>query len=265
MNIDAHHHFWRYNADEYGWIDEAMSAIRRDFLPVDLQPAMAAADIQGAISVQARQSLEETWWLLSLAERHPFIRGVVGWLPLASPALQIPDHPMLKGVRHVVQAELPGFLDAPDFNRGVIRLAERALVYDLLILEHQLPETIRFVDRHPRQTFVLDHIAKPRIRRGRIEPWRTNVRELARRENVFCKLSGMVTEADYRRWTPADLEPYFDVVMEAFGPSGLMFGSDWPVCLVACEYGRWADLVRRLTGAEQAAIRGRTAAQVYRL
>jgi L-fuconolactonase len=261
VTIDAHQHFWRYNAAEFGWLDDSLAALRRDFLPAEL----AATGIQATIAVQARQCMAETEWLLQLADRHPFIRGVVGWLPLTSPRLMIPSHPKLKGVRHVVQAEPEGFLDRPDFNRGVSALKRFRLVYDILIYERQLPEAIRFVDRHPQQIFVLDHIAKPRIQHNVLEPWATHIRELARRPHVFCKLSGMVTEADHQRWTEAQLRPYFDVVLEAFGPRRLMYGSDWPVCLVACDYARWQRIVAELSPGERHRILGGTAAEVYRL
>jgi L-fuconolactonase len=263
VKIDAHHHFWKYHPAEYGWIGDAMACLRRDFLPADLQEEMRAAGIDGAISVQARQSLDETRWLLELADKHDWIKGVVGWLPLADPNCELPAHPKLKGVRHVVQAEPHGFLDDEAFHRGIARL--NGLVYDILIVERQLPEAIRFVDRHPNQVFVLDHIAKPKIKSNELAPWRENIRELARRANVFCKVSGLVTEADYRQWTEAQLRPYFDVVLEAFGPRRLMFGSDWPVCLVACEYGRWARIVAGLSQSEQAHIMGCTATAVYQL
>lgn len=267
--IDAHQHFWHYTPREFNWIDEAMGGIRRDFLPADLQPELQAAGVDGVVSVQARQSLAETQWLLALAQQHAFIKGVVGWAPLALADDEIPDHPKLKGLRHVVQGEPDGFLLRDDFGRGVARLKERGLVYDLLIVARQLPEAIRFVDRHPEQRFVLDHMAKPEIRAERHEPWRAQIRELARRPHVACKLSGMVTEADYHHWTEAQLRPYVDTVLEAFGPRRLMFGSDWPVCLVACPYRRWHGLVATsmatLSVSEQARVMGNTAREIYAL
>jgi len=265
LKIDAHQHFWKYNPGEYGWIDDAMAVIRRDFLPADLQKELGQAGIDGVISVQARQSRAETDWLLALAEQHDFIRGVVGWLPLARADCEFPAHPKLKGVRHVVQEEPDEFLSGTDFNRGVARLLERQLVYDLLIIERQLPAAIRFVDRHPNQVFVLDHSAKPKIKVNELSPWRENIHELAKRPNVYCKLSGLVTAADYRHWTVAQLQPYWDVVLAAFGPHRLMFGSDWPVCLVGCEYSRWARLIRALSLDEQDWIMGETATEVYQL
>jgi L-fuconolactonase len=273
--IDAHHHFWVYSAREYDWIDDQMAALRRDFLPPDLEAETRCAGVDAVISVQARQSLEETRWLLGLADRHRFIAGVVGWIPLVSPAArqtleQLTAHRKLKGVRHVLQAEPdPDHMLRADFNTGVRLLKDYDLAYDILIFERQLAQTVQFVDLHPQQVFVVDHLAKPRIRLAEFEPWRTRLLELGRREHVFCKLSGLVTEADYRSWTVAQLLPYITTALEAFGPARVMFGSDWPVCLVAVAYQRWAqivrDLVAKLTVSEQAAVLGTTARRVYRL
>lgn len=274
MKIDAHHHFWKYSKTEYGWIDDAMSAIRRDFLPADLEREIRSTGIDGVVSVQARQTVEETRWLLALASGAPFIRGVVGWVPLVDPKVgellgELSGQPRLRGVRHVLQGEPSSYLARPDFNEGIRRLAEFGLRYDLLVLEHQLPETLAFVDRHPNQPMILDHLAKPLIREGVLEPWARNLRELARRPQVTCKLSGMVTEADYRSWKPEQLRPYFDVALEAFGPRRLMFGTDWPVCLVATGYSRWHDTVARwiapLSDSERDEIMGGTATRVYGL
>jgi L-fuconolactonase len=273
--IDAHHHLWRYSKEEYGWISENMAPIATDFLPQDLQQALSSSGIQGSIAVQARQTLEETQSLLDFAQEFPIIRGVVGWAPIASPEFpqvleRFQHFRKLKGFRHVVQDEPDdAFLLHPDFNAGIALFKQQGLVYDILIFERQLPATISFVDRHPAQIFVLDHIAKPRIRDGALEPWRSYIRELARRENVFCKLSGMVTEADWAEWRPADLQPYFDVVLNAFGPKRLMAGSDWPVCLLATTYQNWFSTLREfispLSGAEQEMILGGVASEVYSL
>jgi L-fuconolactonase len=273
--IDSHHHFWNYTEADYGWIPPEWSMIRRDFLPDDLQKEIAAAGVDGVVSVQARQSLLETDWLLGFAAQHAFIRGVVGWLPLIDPAVETPldtyaANPKLRSLRHVLQAEADdAYMLREDFNRGISALTRRGLAYDILILERHLPNTIAFVDRHPEQVFVLDHIAKPRIATGELEPWAKNIRELARRPNVACKLSGMVTEADVATWTPAQLQPYFDVVIDAFGPSRLLFGTDWPVCLAGVGYGRWKQIVeqalRRLSEPERAAVFGDNAVRFYRL
>jgi len=275
MRIDAHHHFWHYTTAEYGWIDDDMAALRRDFLPPDLEREIARAGMDGVVSVQARQTLEETAWLLGLAAKHNFIKGVVGWVELANPDVgaalaQFASNPKLKGIRHVVQGEPDdNFILGPDFNRGVAQLAKFGLVYDILIFPKQLQPASQFVDRHPGQVFVLDHIAKPPIKTGGMEPWATQIRELAQRPNVYCKISGMVTEADYQRWNGEQLRTYFEVVLAAFGPRRLMFGSDWPVCLAACDYSRWqqlvADWISKLSAAEQARILGGTAVEAYGL
>ena len=273
--IDAHHHFWRYNTQDFGWIDDAMRVIRRDFLPIDLEKEIRAAGVDGVVSVQARQSLEETHWLLELAGQNPFIRGVVGWAPLIAPDAdkivgELAANPKLRSLRHVLQGEPDErYMLRADFNRGLAALQLHNLAYDILIFERHLPQSIELVDRHPEQVFVLDHIAKPRIKDNLLEPWRKNILELAKRPNVYCKISGMVTEADYVQWTEAQLQPYVDTVLEAFGPQRLMLGSDWPVSLVACDYSRWVNLVRswikKLSAAEQKRILGDTAIEAYRL
>jgi L-fuconolactonase len=275
MKIDSHHHFWKYNPVEYDWISDEMKVIRRDFLPSDLRRESNLAGVDGVISVQARQTVEETKWLLKLAAANDFIKGVVGWLPLVSKTLtqdleQFAAHQKLKGLRHVLQGEPDeSYLLNPDFNAGIRAIKPFNLVYDLLFFERQLPAAIQFVDRHPSQLFVLDHIAKPRIKDGLQEPWNKNIRELARRENVYCKISGMVTEADWSAWTEAQLQPYVETVLEAFGAKRVMFGSDWPVCLIASGYSRWLETVERLLAglstSEKAHFFSGTASKVYRL
>lgn len=275
MLIDSHQHFWNYSAEEYGWINDSMSVLRRDFLPAHLEEETARAGVDGVVSVQARQTLAEAEWLLDLAGRHAFIRGVVGWAPLVDRHVadileSLAARPKLRGVRHVLQDEPDErYMLRDDFTAGIRNLQRFGLVYDILIYERHLPQTIEFVDGHPNQIFVLDHIAKPRIRERLLSPWRENIRELARRENVYCKISGMVTEADHRRWTERDLEPYLDSVLEAFKPGRLMFGSDWPVCLLACDYARWfwfvSQTLQRLSADEQGMIWGGTAISVYGL
>ena len=275
MKIDSHHHFWKYSAEEYPWIGDAMAGLRRDFLPEHLKAEIAAAGIDGVVSVQARQTVGETEWLLSLADGNDFIRGVVGWVPLAEPGVReviakFAANPKFRAVRHVVQEEPDDrFILREDFNRGVAVLKDFGLVYDILIFERQLAPAIEFVDRHPQQVFVLDHIAKPRIGDHAIEPWCANISELARRANVYCKVSGMVTEADWKTWSEEQLRPYFDAVLEAFGPKRLMFGTDWPVCLAASGYSPWVELVRkfsvRLSAEEQEWLFGKTAVQAYGL
>jgi L-fuconolactonase len=274
MMIDAHHHLWKYSAAEYGWISPEMQVIKRDFLPENLEELMHYFGIEGTVAVQARQSLEETDWLLGLAGKHPLIRGVVGWVPLTEGAgvkkhlERLAANKRLRGVRHVIQDEAdPRYILRKDFNEGVRELRGFGLRYDVLVFERQLPAAIEFVDRHPNQTFILDHVAKPRIKDKVMAPWDRNIRELAKRQNVYCKLSGMVTEADPQRWTPEGLQPYIDVVLAAFGPKRLMYGSDWPVMLLAGDYARWfgtmQNAIGKLSKAEQERIMGGTAAEAY--
>lgn len=250
MRIDAHQHFWIYHSDEYGWIDDSMSMLRRNFLPEDLAPELERNDVQGSVAVQARQTLEETRWLLELAQHNANILGVVGWVDLRSPDVReqlsrFAKDPKLVGIRHIVQSEPDDrFLLRPDFLRGVSMLEEFDLAYDILIYQRHLPVASEFVERFPRQRFVLDHLAKPPIKVGKIEPWASGIRRLAKFQNVFCKLSGLVTEADWHRWSAEQITPYLDVAFESFGADRLMIGSDWPVCLAAASYKGAMDVVR---------------------
>jgi L-fuconolactonase len=252
MRIDAHQHFWRYDPGAYAWIGEDMTALKRDFLPEHLEPELRAAGFDGCVTVQVRQCLEETRWLLELADRHPFIKGVVGWADLQSPELgaqlaSVSGHPRLVGVRHVVQSEPDErFLLGEAFCRGVAQLAERDLAYDILIYSRQLPVAVEFARRLPGVRLVLDHLAKPEIRRGEIQAWERGLRALAALPHVWCKLSGLVTEADWRAWTPGQLRPYLEVALDAFGPERLMIGSDWPVCTLAAGYARTMGVVLEL-------------------
>jgi len=272
--VDTHHHFWRYDPVEYDWITEDMNRIKKDFLPEQLKAVIEKAGVNTVVSVQARQLTRETEWLLDLAIKNDFIRGVVGWLPLADPSVEslleeYSGNPYLKGLRHVLQGEEDEYMLYKEFNLGLSLLKKYNLVYDILIFEKQLPAAIQLVDYHPNQIFVLDHIAKPRIAENILSPWKENILLLAKRPNVYCKISGMVTEAGYHTWTRDLLNPYLDLVMEAFGPGRLMFGSDWPVCLVTCEYEGWMNLVRnwlsQLSVEKQAMIMGGNAVKVYGL
>jgi L-fuconolactonase len=274
MHIDAHQHFWIYDQREYGWIDEAMTSIRRDFLPAELEPQLENNGFQGSILVQVRQTLEETRWLLELAESYPFILGVVGWVDLRSPRLRaelesFAGKPKLVGIRHIVQSEQDDFLLHPDFLRGISMLEEFDLAYDILIYSKHLPIAAELVRRFPRQRFVLDHLAKPPIKSGAIDVWARGMRELASFPNVFAKVSGLVTEADWQAWKPEDIRPYLDVAFECFGPSRLMIGSDWPVCTVAASYAEVMDMVkeylRRYAAEEREAVLGGNAAKFWRL
>ncbi|MBZ0149887.1 MAG: amidohydrolase family protein [Planctomycetes bacterium] len=249
VRIDAHQHFWRYSPAEYGWIDARMSRIARDFLPADLQPELAAAGIDGCIAVQARCCQAENEFLLALAATTPFVKGVVGWADLTSPTAgdvvaQLAAHDKLVGLRHIVQAEADDFLRRADFQRGVRTLARHGLVYDLLVYPQQLPAALDFVRALPGQPLVLDHLAKPDIRRDGREPWARQLHELGRCPHLAVKLSGLVTEARWQHWRAADFTFYLDTALDAFGPDRLLFGSDWPVCLVAAaDYRAVHDLL----------------------
>lgn len=261
MQIDAHQHFWIFNSNEYGWIDDSMSAIRRDFLPEHLQPELARNGFDGSVVVQTRQTLEETRWLLELAGRSREIFGVVGWVDLCSPEVETQlaafgKNPKLVGIRHIVQSEPDErFLLRPDFLRGIAALEQFDLAYDILIYTRHLPVAAEFVERFPRQRFVLDHLAKPPIKSGEIKLWADGIRRLAAFPNVFAKLSGLVTEADWQRWKPEDIGPYLDVAFECFGPDRLMIGSDWPVCLVASDYMRVTDVVKNYLHRQSVEVR----------
>lgn len=250
MTIDAHHHLWKYNDRDYVWMSGEMTALRRNFLVPELEQVMRESGVEGTIAVQARQTTEETEWLLDLAARYSFILGVVGWVPLAGPDAgsyleRFVQQPKLKAVRHVLHDEHDdSYMLRDDFNRGISLLRNLGLAYDILIFERHLPQTLTFVDRHPGQIFVIDHIAKPKIRDGLVSPWRERMMELAKRENVYCKISGMATEADWNTWTDDGLRLYFDVVLSAFGTKRLMFGSDWPVVTLAGGYAKWMSTFR---------------------
>ena len=274
MRVDAHQHFWRYDAAEYGWIDGAMAPLRRDFLPADAMREMQAIGVDGCVAVQARQTLEETRWLLSLADVHPFIVGVVGWVDLQSPDVErdlerIARHPKLVGVRHIVQSEPDDFMSRPAFRRGVGLLDRFGLAYDILVYPHQLGEAVRLVEAFPDQRFVLDHLAKPEVRSGEIDRWRRGIAQLSAHPHVCAKLSGLVTEADWRTWTPNQLRPYLEAALECFGGDRLMAGSDWPVCTLAGDYARVMrtviDFTAALPARDRDAIGGGTALRFWRI
>lgn len=242
MIIDSHQHFWNYDPVRDGWITGEMQAIRRDFLPEDLLPVLQQNRVHSCVAVQADPSEAETHFLLDLAERHDFIKGVVGWVDLCAGNVEerleyFAQYSKLKGIRHIVQAEPEGFMLREDFQRGISKLKQFGFTYDILIYPNQLDDAIALVKRFPDQKFVLDHIAKPYIRQGTIYPWNEKIRTLAGFDNIYCKVSGMVTEADWKAWKKEDFRPYLDDVFDAFGSYRIMFGSDWPVCLVAAEYG----------------------------
>jgi L-fuconolactonase len=242
--IDAHQHFWRYDPAAYGWIDETMTALRRDCLPAEAEREMAGAGFDACVAVQARQTLEETRWLLALADAHPSIAGVVGWIDLQADEARrqlelFADRPKLVGIRHIIQSEADDrFMLRPAFCRGLALLEEFGLAYDILVYSRHLPIAVELVERFASQRFVLDHLGKPDIRQGGLRAWERDVRALAACPNVSAKLSGLVTEADWSAWTPADIRPYLDVAFDCFGAGRLMIGSDWPVCTVAGSYAR---------------------------
>jgi L-fuconolactonase len=274
MRIDSHQHFWRYEAAQYPWIPKG-SPLHRDWLPNDLAPLLAASGLDGCVAVQARQTVEESRWLLELAERAPIIKGVIGWVDLRSERIgqqlaELAGNPKFRGVRHVVQDEPDvNFLLAADLQRGIGALHQFGLTYDLLVFPKQLPAAIELVRKFPDQPFVLDHIAKPPIKVGTLAPWREQIRELAKATNVLCKVSGLVTEADHTTWQGDDFKPYLEVIFDAFGEDRLMFGSDWPVCLLAGSYDRVFKLVddyaRTLTASVRAKLFGENATRFYGL
>lgn len=272
--VDAHQHFWNYSPEEYCWIDESMSVLQRNFMPPDLALELRTAKVDGTIAVQARQSIAETDWLLELARSTSWVKGVVGWLPIAAPNFtaeleRYHNESLLKGLRHVVQAEAEGFLETSAFNDGIKVLSGTGHTFDLLIRWHQLPEAVKFVDRHPHQIFVLDHLGKPDIRNCEFAIWAEYLHELAHRDNVVAKLSGLVTEAEPSQWMPETFEPYLDLALYAFGAQRLMLGTDWPVLTQGCTYSGWWKLIddwaRRLSESEKASISGELAARIYRL
>lgn len=258
MKIDTHHHLWEFQTDDYAWmLNEGLDPLRHNFLPPELKGVLDEAGVDGAVVVQVRQEDKENEWMLELAEAHAFMLGVVGWVPLtdekaAAELLEkYADREKFLGVRHIVQEEPDdNYILREDFNRGITAMKKHELVYDILIFEKHLKQTIAFVDKHPDQFFVLDHIAKPRIKDDAREPWATLLHELAKRENLVCKLSGVSTEADHKNWTEQQLQPYMETALDAFGADRLMFGSDWPVSLLATNYKEWHDIVERFVNAQ---------------
>ncbi|WFA87328.1 amidohydrolase family protein [Paenibacillus amylolyticus] len=275
MKLDAHQHFWEYNAAEYGWIGEEMKAIRQSFLPEDLEPLLVQSGLDGCIAVQARQSLTETEWLLQLTDQHECIKGVVGWVDLCSDEVRnqlelFASNPYLKGVRHVIQDEPDlKYVLREDFQRGISLLKEYDLAYDLLVSKEQLPYAVELVKAFPEQRFVLDHLAKPDIKSGILSPWKEALESLAAQPNAYCKLSGMVTEADWANWTPKDFTAYLNIAIEAFGAERLMFGSDWPVSNVSAPYSEvFGLIISHINGLpilDQQMILGGTCATFYQI
>ena len=272
-NIDAHQHFWHYNPAEYGWITDDKGVLKQDYLPKDLEPLLYAIGFQGTIAVQARQILQETEWLLELSDQYDIIKGVVGWVDLRSPDIRTQlekysQHPKLKGVRHVIHDEPDdNFALLPEFQRGIAELKDFNLTYDLLLFYYHLPVAVKLVEKFPDQSFVVDHISKPNIKEKMISPWKEDIEKLAKYDNVCCKLSGMVTETNWRQWTKEDFEPYMDIVLGAFGSDRVMIGSDWPVCKLCGDYASVMNIVmeyvQQFSAETQEKILGGNCAQFY--
>ena len=274
MKIDAHQHFWHYNPIKHDWIDEEMAAIRKNFLPEDLEPILKENDIDGCVAVQADQTEAETDFLIYLSQKNSFIRGVVGWVDLRAENIRerldhYQTYSIVKGFRHVLQGEAPEFMLQPSFKNGIAQLKDFSYTYDLLLFPQHLKAAIELVKENPNQLFIVDHISKPLIKAGIVGEWEKDIKAIAQHENVYCKVSGMVTEADYKNWKKEDFTPYLDIVTEAFGTNRLLFGSDWPVCLVAANYAEMLaitkDYYSGLSSVEQANIFGNNALKFYNL
>ena len=241
MRLDAHQHFWKFDPVRDAWIDETMEVIRKDFLPTDLEPILQKNNIDGCIAVQADQSEMETAFLLDIARNHNFVKGVVGWVDLLADNVEdrlahFSSNNKLKGIRHIVQAESNDFMLRSDFQNGISKLSQFDLTYDILVFPRQLPAAIKLAEKFPDQAFVLDHIAKPAISSGMDREWQSDIKELATCENVYCKVSGLVTETKDFQWRAEEFTPFLDVVFDSFGADRLLYGSDWPVCLLSSPY-----------------------------
>ncbi|MBL6692907.1 MAG: amidohydrolase family protein [Flavobacteriaceae bacterium] len=274
MRIDSHQHFWKFDPIRDAWIDASMEKIARDFLPEDLKPLLDQSKIDGCVAVQADQSETETDFLLDFAGRYDFVKGVVGWVDLRSPQLSerlehYCNNSFFKGVRHIVQAEKDGFMLQESFLKGIQQLKDFNLTFDILIFPHQLEEAVALVKKNPEQAFVLDHIAKPYIKDKKIDQWAKHINQLAVHQNVYCKLSGLLTEADWNHWQEEDFTAYLTVIMKAFGADRLMYGSDWPVCLLAGSYPHVVRIVENfissLSTDDQKKIMGQNAHHFYNL
>ncbi len=275
MTIDSHQHFWKFNPIRDSWITDEMSVIQRDFYPEDLALVLKKNDIDACVAVQADQSLEETMFLLNLAEENDFVKAVVGWIDLkadniAEQLTEFSSQKKLAGFRHILQAEPDlEFMLHPKFLRGIAALKKHDFTYDILIFPKHLLVAQKFVARFPDQAFVLDHIAKPYIKAGLIADWKKDIESLAKFDNIQCKVSGIITEANWNTWTFQEIKPYLDVVFEAFGTDRIMFGSDWPVCLLAGEYAQVKGIIEAYTQGfsttEKAKIFGENAAKFYKI
>ncbi len=272
--IDSHQHFWRYNPVEHNWMSDAMVAVKKNFLPNDLKPLLMENNIDGSVLVQVTQTHEETDFLLETAEEFDFISGVVGWVDLRSDDIlnklnEYRKFTKLKGFRHVLQLEEPEFLLQPDFLQGIAALKEFGFTYDILIYPNHLSAALILVEKNPTQSFVIDHLAKPYIKDRRIANWQKGIAALATHENVYCKISGMVTEADWDNWEYDDFTPYMDCIVNSFGMKRIMYGSDWPMCLVAASYSQVIQIVKdyfaQFSAQDQQWFFGENAIRFYRL
>jgi len=274
MIIDAHQHFWHYHPESHSWIDDSMQVIRKDFLPDELAVILNANGIDGCIAVQADQSKNETDFLIGLSQKYNFIKAVIGWVDLKAEDLEeqltyLKQFSILKGFRHILQAEEPDFMLSKEFLKGIKLLQEYGYCYEILIYPKHLPASIKLVNQFPDMRFVIDHIAKPNIKEKQISEWQKGIESFGKHKNVFCKLSGMVTEADWENWSPSDFEPYLTIVKETFGFKRLMYGSDWPVCLLAADYKIQLELCHRFLGncldQEFEMVMGGNAMQFYKI
>ncbi|MGA9589796.1 MAG: amidohydrolase family protein [Salegentibacter sp.] len=275
MKVDSHQHSWHYDPVKYSWLDDSMASIQKDFMPMDLEPVLRKNGFEGSILVQADQSEVETEFLLNLAEKHSFVKGVVGWVDLSSDKVgerlkHFSSNPYFKGVRHTVWDQQGEFLAESDFLRGISKLSNFDLAYDLLVFEEQLPGAVKLVEEFPDQRFVLDHMGKPRISaEGPSKKWISSIARLAKNSNVSCKLSGLVTETADFNWAASDFRAYLEIVVSAFGADRLMFGSDWPVCLAAASYEEVVeiqeDYFRSFSEEDKNKIFGGNAARFYRI
>ncbi|NJY63546.1 amidohydrolase family protein [Salinimicrobium sp. CDJ15-81-2] len=274
MRIDSHQHFWKYDPQRYSWITDEMAEIRKDFTPEDLRPILKENGFSGCIAVQADQSEAETEKLLKLAEQHSFIKGVVGWVDLTAPDVEerlknFSDHPFFRGIRHTVWDEKGEFMTTPEFQRGIGLLTNLGLSYDILAFDYQLGSAVELVQAFPRQKFVLDHMGKPNISGKPDKEWVNNMHQLGEFGNVWCKISGLVTETKDFSWKKTDFYPFLEVVYEAFGTDRLMFGSDWPVCLSAANYKEVVGVVEEFFSSaskeDKEKIFGTNASEFYNL
>ncbi len=272
--IDTHQHFWKYDPVIYDWITEEMSVIRKDFLPNDLAEVLKADKVEACISVQANQTEAETEWLVKMADENDFIAAVVGWVDLRSDVIEerlkyFSQYTKLKGFRHVLQGQEPSFMLQKSFLHGISKLNQYRFTYDILIFPHHLEAALQLVQKFPDQRFVIDHIAKPSIKDGKINEWKAGMEKISKQQNVYCKLSGIVTEADWKNWTKDNLTPYIDAVVNCFGTDRIMFGSDWPVCLVASSYTNWLNVIQEYfapyTMDEQEKVFSKNAIRFYNL